>query len=162
MGKSSFAKDFTRVPRLKKREAVAQRCFVKKMFLEILQNLQENTCASLFFNKTWGLQLMNVLCTFNLSPVSTKFSIKISMAAMKLFVQTRSGLIDLKSWLNVNSGSRSQLFFKIGIIKNVMFKGKHLCWSLFLRKFQAWRILRIFKVTYLEEHLRMTASEFGG
>ena len=105
---------------------------------------------------------MNVLCTFNLSPVSTKFSIKISMAAMKLFVQTRSGLIDLKSWLNVNSGSRSQLFFKIGIIKNVMFKGKHLCWSLFLRKFQAWRILRIFKVTYLEEHLRMTASEFGG
>ena len=28
-----------------KTEAVAHRCFVKKVFLEILQNLQENTCA---------------------------------------------------------------------------------------------------------------------
>ena len=28
-----------------KSEAVAQRCSVKKVFLEILQNLQENTCA---------------------------------------------------------------------------------------------------------------------
>ena len=30
-------------------EAVAQRCSIKKVFLEILQNSQENTCASLFF-----------------------------------------------------------------------------------------------------------------
>ena len=27
-------------------EAVVQRCFVKNVFWEILQNLQENTCAS--------------------------------------------------------------------------------------------------------------------
>ena len=33
-----------------------QRCSVKKVFLEISQNSQENTCASLFLNKT-GLQL---------------------------------------------------------------------------------------------------------
>ena len=33
-------------------EAVAQRCFVKKMFLEISQNSQENTSARVsFFNK---------------------------------------------------------------------------------------------------------------
>ena len=32
-------------------EAVVQRCSVKKLFLEISQNLQENTCASLFLNK---------------------------------------------------------------------------------------------------------------
>ena len=30
-------------------EAVSQRCSVKKMFLEILQNLQENTCARVSF-----------------------------------------------------------------------------------------------------------------
>ena len=30
-------------------EAVAQRCSVKKMFSEISQNLQENTCARVFF-----------------------------------------------------------------------------------------------------------------
>ena len=29
-------------------EAVAQRCSVKKVFLEILQDSQENTCVSLF------------------------------------------------------------------------------------------------------------------
>ena len=32
-------------------ETVAQRCSVKKVFLEILQNSQENTCQSLFLNK---------------------------------------------------------------------------------------------------------------
>ena len=32
-------------------EAVAPRCSVKNMFLEISQNSQENTCRSLFFNK---------------------------------------------------------------------------------------------------------------
>ena len=30
-------------------EAVAQRCSVKKVFLEILQNSQENTCARVSF-----------------------------------------------------------------------------------------------------------------
>ena len=30
-------------------EAVAQRCSVKKVFLEISQNLQENTCARVFY-----------------------------------------------------------------------------------------------------------------
>ena len=33
---------------LKKLEAVAQRCSVKKLFLEILQNSQENTCGRVF------------------------------------------------------------------------------------------------------------------
>ena len=33
--------------------------------------------------------------------------------------------------------SRSQMFFKIDVIKNfVNFTGKHLCWSLFLIKFK--------------------------
>ena len=34
---------------IKTLEAVAQRCFVKKVFLEISQNLQENTCARVSF-----------------------------------------------------------------------------------------------------------------
>ena len=37
-------------------EAVARRCSVKKVFLEILQSTQENTCARVyFFNKVAGL-----------------------------------------------------------------------------------------------------------
>ena len=36
--------------------------------------------------------------------------------------------------------SRSQMFFKIGVLKNVsIFAKKHLCSSLFLIKLQAWR-----------------------
>ena len=34
-----------------KTEAVAQSCSVKKVFLEISQNLQENTCATVFLMK---------------------------------------------------------------------------------------------------------------
>ena len=37
-------------------EAVVQRCSVKKVFLEISQNSQENTCARVFFNKVAGLR----------------------------------------------------------------------------------------------------------
>ena len=33
-------------------------CCVKKVFLEILQNSQENTCARAFFNKVAGLRLL--------------------------------------------------------------------------------------------------------
>ena len=39
-----------------KAEAVVRRCSVKKVFLEILLNLQENTCASLFFTAL-GMQI---------------------------------------------------------------------------------------------------------
>ena len=41
-------------------EAVAQRCSVKKVFLEISQNSQENTCASASFLiklQAWSLQV---------------------------------------------------------------------------------------------------------
>ena len=39
---------------IKKSEVVVQRCSVKKVFLKISQNSQENTCASLFLNKVAG------------------------------------------------------------------------------------------------------------
>ena len=49
-----------------------------------------------------------------------------------------------KKWANVLilheriKSSRSLMFFKIGVIKNFpIFKGKHLCWSLFLIKLTA-------------------------
>ena len=43
-------------------EAVIQSCSVKKVFLEISQNSQENTCARVsFFNKVAGLRLKKQL-----------------------------------------------------------------------------------------------------
>ena len=41
-------------------EAVVKRCFVKKVFFEISQNSQENTCGRVSFSiklQAWGLQL---------------------------------------------------------------------------------------------------------
>ena len=41
---------------------------------------------------------------------------------------------------NTFKSSRSQVFFKIGVLKNFAnFTGKHLCWSLLLIELQAWR-----------------------
>ena len=72
--------------------------------------------------------------------------------------------------LNFKS-SRSQMFFKIDVLKNLaMFTGKHLCQSYFLIQLQGWRTaivlqrdsntsaFEIFKNTYFEEHLRTAAS----
>ena len=43
---------------VKQTEAVVQRCSVEKVFLEISQNSQENTCTRVsFFNKVVGLSL---------------------------------------------------------------------------------------------------------
>ena len=43
-------------------EAVARRCSVKKVFLEISQNSPENTSARVsFFNKVTGLRLATLL-----------------------------------------------------------------------------------------------------
>ena len=41
----------------------------------------------------------------------------------------------VRSWRLTNRSSRSQMLFKIGVLKNLtIFTGKHLCWSLFLIK----------------------------
>ena len=39
------------IPEKQEEEAVVQRCSVKKVFLKISQNSQENSCARLFLNK---------------------------------------------------------------------------------------------------------------
>ena len=64
-------------------EAVAQRCSVKKVFLKISQNSQENTCARVYFLtklQAWGLHLYcaqacNFIIKYTLAPVNfAKFS----------------------------------------------------------------------------------------
>ena len=50
--------------------------------------------------------------------------------------------------------------------KFAIFTGKHLCWSLFLIKLQAFKFFPVntanfFKSTYFEKHLGVAASEGG-
>ena len=54
-------------------ETITQRCSVKKVFLEILQNLQENTCALVSFLKTLQTQpatLLKKRLWYNCFPVN--------------------------------------------------------------------------------------------
>ena len=45
-----------------------------------------------------------------------------------------------------NRNSRSQMFFKVGVLKNfASFTGKHLCWGLFLINLQALRSATLLK-----------------
>ena len=48
--------------------------------------------------------------------------------------------MNIEPWDRNYRSSRSQIFFKIGVLKDFGdFTGKNLCWSLFLIKLQAWR-----------------------
>ena len=61
----------------------------------------------------------------------------------------------LKNYLNLIKESIQkqllieQMFFEIGVLKNfAIFRGKHLCWSVFLIKLQACNFPRIFILTW--------------
>ena len=56
-------------------EVVAWRCSVKRVFLEISENSQENTCAGVFFKKRWRPQTSNFIKKETLAQVfSCEFS----------------------------------------------------------------------------------------
>ena len=55
-------------------------------------------------------------------------------------------LVMLFNHVEKRSNSRSQIFFKTGVLKYfAMFTGKYLCWSRFLIKFQNWRSAFLYK-----------------
>ena len=56
--KVPFLIEVFQIIKVKEAEAVAKKCSVKKLFLEISQNSQNNTCARVsFLIKLQGLQL---------------------------------------------------------------------------------------------------------
>ena len=72
-------------------------------------------------------------------------------------------LLDFSWSLRISRSSRSQIFFKIGVLKNfAIFIGKHMCWSLFLIKLQALKPATLLKrdpntgvfLSYLQKFLR--------
>ena len=63
------------------------------------------------------------------------YSLIFKVYFMKSFAAAKASSAFIK---NRCRSSRSQMFFKIGVVKNfAMFTRKHLCWSLFLIKMQA-------------------------
>ena len=97
----------------------------------------------------------------------------VSHPQWSLTISAKSSIIVLK--LKEVALDSKQMFVKIGVLENVAnLIGKRLCWSLFIRKFQAWRPvtllkrdsntgafrwnLRIFKITFLYRPPLVAAS----
>ena len=60
---------------------------------------------------------------------------------MKIFAAAKASLVFVK---NRCKSSRSQMIFKMGVFKKfAILTGKHLCWSLFLIKLQAFRFFPV-------------------
>ena len=76
---------------------------------------------------------------------------------MKIFAAAKASLVFIK---NRHRSSHSQMFFKIGTLKNfAIFTGKHLTPSLFLIKLQAFRcfpvnIAKLLRVAFFIVHLQ--------
>ena len=63
---------------------------------------------------------------------------------------------------NEDGSIRSQMFFKIGVLKNsANFTGKHLCWSFFLIKLQAQRPVTLFKTVSNTADCSIITSRIG-
>ena len=64
-------------------------------------------------------------------------------------------MLNTPLYFQMYRSSHSQMFFKMDVLKNfIMFTGKHLCWSLFLVKLQAWRHFAEFlRIAIFIEHL---------
>ena len=92
-----------------------------------------------FPRRGWDQSLAN----FNtFSSVETRICYScyyISMTASYVICSCRKTL-KLTQKAKTLISSRSQMFFEIGVLKSlVIITKKHLCWSLFLIKLQAWR-----------------------
>ena len=116
---------------------------------QLLGSLKVKTVASLI-RETWDITPTSLLKK-NLTYPS------IFKAYFKSFAAAKASLVFIK---NRCRSSRSQMFFKILTFKNfAIFTGKHLCWSLFLIKLQAFRcfpvnIAKLLRAAFFMEHLR--------
>ena len=89
-----------------------------------------------------------------------------------LYISNVIQLTTLSTTLHYSVNYQKQMFFKMGILKNLAnFTGKHLCWSLFLIKLQAFqacnfikkrlqhrcfpmKFAKFIRTPFLKEHLR--------
>ena len=120
------------------------------MFFEISQNSQENTCAKVFLNILVGLTLV-FSCEFCEVFKNTLFY---RTSLDKCFCICSHALY---SGYSTDRGSRSQIFFIIGALKNfAKFTGKHLCGSLFKKT-----LLKDFIKKFIKNRLQHSySSEF--
>ena len=107
-------------------------------------SLKTNTDASLI-NEMWAITPINLLKkNLTCTSICKAYFMKISAdaKASPVFINSKC------------RSSRSQMFFKIDVLKNfIIFTGKHLCWSLFLIKLQAFSCFPVNNAEFLKAAL---------
>ena len=115
----------------------------------LLDSLKIKTVTSLI-RETWAI-LPTSLLKKNLT-----YSSIFKVHFMKSFAAAKASLVFMNNRCRC---CRSQMFFKIGVLKNfAAFTGKHLCWSLFLIKLLAFRcfpvnVAKLLRPDFFIEHL---------
>ena len=104
--------------------------YVKKLFLEISQNSQENTCATLLKKKLWHRCFPVNFVKFLRTPFSQKSSGWLFLISLGIAIGTVFSKI-----LCSSRSSRPEVFDEKRVRNN--FTGKYLCRSLFFTKLQA-------------------------
>ena len=137
-------------------EAVVRRCSVKKVFLEISQNSQENTCARNFSflymfcivvidkqrhwfgRKNWVVSKPKRECFVSATSSGKRTpesKISLKHARNQLKVMLILVITQLTREECPFRSSHQRCSVKTDVLKNLAnFTGKHLCWSLFWQK----------------------------
>ena len=140
-----------------KRELEAALHVYSITILDILENFQENIVYYFFSYSTSGCLLSNnfqwsfsfyiwyAINSIQCSQFCYGYVQNNAWAIYVTLFKVKNTILDVFSIAIVGS-SRSQKFFKIGVLKNsANFTGKHLCWNLFLIKFQVRRPATLLK-----------------
>ena len=118
-------------------ESVVHRCSSKKVTLQISTISQENTCVELELNIKMA-HALNCVWSSDLKANGIFVMILSQDDFESDRPETKFETIFSQSQFRI---SHTQLFFKIGVLKNFS-EGKHLCWSLFFKHLR-WLLLSV-------------------
>ena len=129
------------------------------MFSKITQYLQEIACVGVFFSKVVGVLGCSYIKMGSNTAVLQKFAKIFKNIFFEKHLWTAASLSRSLRWIKVKKITERSQYFAI-------FTGKHLCWSLFLRKFIKKTLrhrcfpvnMAYIKSTCFEEHLQTTDS----
>ena len=116
-------------------------CYDNRVFSEFFRNF-------LLHDLRYGRYhaLRQVLDGLDKAYFSKTFNIKVWMSERLFFLYHNLFIVLTTSLFWMHRSSRSQMFFKIVVLKNfAKFTRKHLCWSLFSIKLQALRPATLLK-----------------
>ena len=105
----------------------------------------------------WIFYFLNIFFRFNLYNISLYLQLYINNLKLSITHIYKQKIASRKTLFKITCNSHSQMFFKIGVLKNLAnFTRKHLCWSPF--RLQYWRFpvkfATFFRTSFFTEHLQ--------